>query len=83
MCGAKSIVNVEVGEAGQLPGEGFVVGFLLRMEAKIFQQKGLAFFQLPADFFRLGTDAIRRETHVFAPRQFPVEQHSQTLGYRF
>src|SRR4029077_10710240 len=31
---------------------------------------------------RLGTDAIRRETHVFAPRQFLVEQHSQTLGDR-
>jgi hypothetical protein len=40
--GAEGVVDVDLGEAGKLFGEGGVVGFFFGVEAEVFEQKDLA-----------------------------------------
>jgi hypothetical protein len=79
---AERIVDVEIRQTCQLLRELLVVRFFLRMKAEVLQKQRLAFFQLRGHFFRLGSDAVWAEPHVFAARQFLVEHHAQPLGHR-
>ena len=80
MRGAEGVVDIEIGELAKLPGEVLVVGFFFGVEAEVFEQQGLAFFQLARHFFGFGADALGTEADVLAARQFLVEHHAQTFG---
>jgi hypothetical protein len=79
---AERIVNIKIRQTRQLLRELFVVGFFLGMKAKVLQKQGLALFQLQSHFFRLGSNAIRAESHVLAARQFLIQNHAQPLRHR-
>src|SRR5258708_7768600 len=80
MSGAEGVVDVEFGELGELLRKMFVVLFFFGVEAEVFEEQRLAFFELERHLFGFGTNALRAEANVFAARQFFVEQHAQTLG---
>src|SRR5450759_3784863 len=80
MGGAEGVVDVEIGELGELLRKMFVVGFFLGVEAEVFEQQRLAFLELERHFFGFGPNALGAEADVFAARQFFVEHHAQTLG---
>src|SRR5208282_812932 len=69
---AEGVVDVELGERGQLPGEILVVLFFLGVEAQVFEQQRLALLELKSHFFGFGTDALGAETNIFSARQFLV-----------
>jgi len=64
---AEGVVDVEVAEAGELFGEGGVVGLLFGMEAKVFEQEGLADFEIVGELGGEGADTVGREGDVFRP----------------
>src|SRR5258706_1672394 len=76
MGGAEGVVDVEIGEFGELLRKMFVVLFFLGMEAEVFEQQRLAFFEFESHLFGFGTNAFGAEANVFAARQFFVEQHA-------
>src|SRR5260221_4419087 len=80
MGGAEGVVDVEISEFGELLRKMFVVLFFLGVEAKVFEQQRLAFFEFECHLFGFGTNGLGAESNVFAARQFFVEQHAQTLG---
>ena len=82
MRGAESVVYVVVRQAGKLLGELGIVGFFFGMEAQILQQQGLALFQPSGHLLSFGADAFGAEAHVFAARQFFVQQHAQAFSRR-
>src|SRR5947208_1436515 len=51
MRSAECVIYVIVSEFGKLFRELLIVGFLFSVKAQIFQQEGLAFFQLAGYFF--------------------------------
>ena len=82
MRGPESVVHVVVRQTGKLLGELGVVGFFFGMEAQIFQQQGLALFQLSGHLLGFRADAFGAEAHVFSARQLLVQQHAQAFGRR-
>src|ERR1039458_1848678 len=66
MGGAESVVDVEIGELGELLGKSFVVLFFLGVEAEVFEQQRLAFLELERHFFGFGPNALGAEANVFA-----------------
>src|ERR1019366_6669421 len=82
MGGAEGIIDVVLGKLGELLGKSFVVLFFFGVEAQVFEQQRLAFFEFERYFFGFRPDTVGAEAHVFSARQFFIEQHAQTLGHR-
>jgi len=80
MGGAEGIVDIEIGELGELPGKILVVLFFLGVKTEVLEQQRLAFLEFERHFFGFGPNALGAEANVFAARQFFIEQHPQTLG---
>ena len=66
MGGAERVIDVVLGELGELLGEILVVGFFFRVEAQVFEQQRLSFFEFQRDFFSFGPDALGTETDIFS-----------------
>ena len=77
---AEGIVDVEVGELGELPGEFLVVVFFFGVEAQVFEQQRLAFFQLEWPFLRLPGRRTRDRSRRF--RRAPVLCRAACAGAR-
>ena len=83
MRGSERVIDVIVGQPGELFSELLVVGFLLCVEPQILQQQRLPFFKFAGHLLGFNADAIGTETHVFPAPQFFVDQHAQPLGDGF
>ena len=62
-CGER-VIDIGIAKLGQCLGEFRVVFFFLGMEAQVFEQRHLAWFQGIDEPLCFGTDAIRRELHL-------------------
>ena len=80
MRGAESVVDVEVGQIGQLLGKFLIVLFFFGVEAEVLEQQGLAVFQFAGHLFGFQADAIGTEADVFSASKFFIEQHAEALG---
>ena len=63
---AEGVVDVKLGGAEELLGEGGIVLFLLGMEADIFQEEDIARLEGGAELVGFGADAVGRELDRFA-----------------
>jgi hypothetical protein len=61
---AEGVVDVDVAERGELGGEGGVVGLLFGVEAEVFEQQGLAGFELAGHLGGDLADAVGGEGDV-------------------
>ena len=59
------VVDVEFGKLGELFGKILVVGFFFGVEAKIFEQQRLAFFELERHLFGFRANAMRDRSRHF------------------
>ena len=78
----EGVVDVDVGQRGQLLGEGRIVGLFLGVEAQVLQQQHLAGFQLPGQLVGYFADAVRRKGDVDALAQLLAEQDTQPVNHR-
>ena len=79
MGGAKGVVNVDLGEGGELFGEGWVVGFFFRMEAEIFQEQNLAGLELAGKFRGNVTNAVGGKADIDVEADVVVEQFAKAV----
>ena len=77
--GAECVIDVDVAEAGELFCEGCVVGFLLRVEAKVFQEQCLAGFEIGGELGGDLTDAVWSEGYVFVFVEDVIEQRAEAV----
>ena len=79
VCAAEGVVDVEVAEAGELAGKVGVVGLLFGMEAKVFEQKGLADFEVAGEFGGDAANAVGRECDVLVLVDDVVEEFTEAV----
>ena len=65
MGGAEGVVDVELGELGELLGKILVVLFFFGVEAEILEQQCLALFELERHLFGFGARRIRGRSRRF------------------
>ena len=85
----KGVVDVDVAESGERPGEVGIVGFLTGMETQVFEQQHVARTEPRGRSFGDGTDAVFRERHLAAakrlaqgPDEWAQGQFVQALALR-
>ena len=78
----KCVVHVVVCEFGKLLGKFRVVGFFLSVEAQVLEQQSLSLLQFASHFFCFEPNTVGTKAHVFAARQFSIEQHAEAFGHR-
>ena len=66
MYGAERVVDVDVAELGELPGEGLVVLLLLLVEAQVLEQAELPGAQIVHDLLGRVADAVVGQEHLVA-----------------
>ena len=71
---AEGVVDVDVAERGELLGEGGIVGFFFGVEAEVFEQEGLAGFEVGGHLAGDGADAVGGEGDVLVVAEDVVEQ---------
>ena len=76
---AEGVVDVDVAEAGELFGEGGVVGFFFGVEAEVFEQEGLAGLEVAGELDGDLADAVGGEGDVFVWVEDVVEQDAQAV----
>ncbi len=79
---AERVIDVVLGELGELLGKTFVIRLFFRVEAQVFEQERLSLFQFEGDFLGLRANALGAESDIFTARKFTIEQHAQALGNR-
>jgi hypothetical protein len=79
---AEGVVDVDVAEDGELLGEVGVVGFFFGVEAEVFEQQGLAGFEVGGEFGCDFADAVRREGHVLVVVEDVVEEVAEVVDDR-
>ena len=72
----EGVIDVAVGELGELPGETIVVLLLFRMEPKVLQEEQLTGLEGLGLRERLGSHAVRGQRHG------ALEQIGEPLGHR-
>ena len=80
--GAECVVDVDVGEGGELPGEAGIVGFFFGVEAEVLEQEDLARLELARHFFGDLAYAVGREGDVDAFSEFLVEELAEAVDDR-
>jgi hypothetical protein len=84
MSSAKSIINVNISQPGQLSGKFGIICFLLRVKAQIFQNQNVALLEFLyfALYFRTYTIGCRadRQAHEFR-QTVRCWRHPQTFHY--
>ena len=79
---AEGVVDVEVAEAGELAREVGVVGLLFGMEAEVFEQEGLADFEVAGELGGDGADAVGGEGDVFVEIDDLIEELAEAIDDR-
>ncbi len=76
---AEGVVDVDVAEGGEFFGEGGVVGLFFGMEAEVFEQEGLAGFEVGGHLAGDCADAVGGEGYVFVVAEDVVEQDAEVV----
>jgi hypothetical protein len=79
MSAAEGVVDVDVAERGELPGELGIVLLFLGVEAEIFEKERLAGLEVADHLGGDIADAIGREGNVLIVAEDVVEQLAQTI----
>ena len=82
MGGAEGVVDVEIAEACELFGEGWVVGLLAGVEAEILEKEGLAGLEIAGELLSDGADAVGGEGDVLVGIEDVVKEHAEADGDR-
>ena len=76
---AEGVVDVDVAEAGELFGEGGIVGLFFGMEAEVFEQEGLAGLEITGELGGDLADAVGGEGDVFVLVDDVVEEQAEAV----
>ena len=63
-------------------GKFLVIRFFFRMESEVLKQQSLSLLQFASHFFCFEPNTVGTKAHVFAARQFSIEQHAEAFGHR-
>jgi hypothetical protein len=72
---AEGIVDVQIGQRGELPAKGGIVLFLAGVETHVLQQQDVAILQPGGQLFDFATDAIPGHGDWFAEELRQVRRH--------
>ena len=73
------VVDVEIGERRELPGERLVIGLFLRVEAQVLEEQHVARAEPAGRGFHLGPHAIRGQGDL-TPEQMQEILDEQSTG---
>ena len=76
---AEGVVDVDVAETGEFFGEGGVVGLFFGVEAEVFEQEGLAGFEVGGHLAGDGADAVGGEGDVLVVAEDVVEEAAKVI----